>query len=148
MRAILLASVFLGGCIVGETGGTGPGPDPDPDPNPEERVCPLPETGGDAGTLSALKAQQCNVPGSQGALKFYRLSATLAETGDVVQLELYDNRGAFTGGVVAVGTYPLAGPELDFATCGVCLRALGNKGLADEAEYFAIGGSVEITAIG
>ncbi len=72
-----------------------------------------------------------------------------ADTGqlktDVVQLELYDAAGAFTGGVVRVGSFPV---DTGDAPCGVCLRALGNKGEATETEYVATAGVVNITAVG
>jgi len=97
------------------------------------------------GDLTALTAHQCNVPGSGGAKKFYQLSATMTGTMDIVQVELWDGRGAFAAGAVAVGSYPA---DADFNTCGVCIRALGDKGLATQKEYFATAGTVEVTAIG
>jgi hypothetical protein len=70
MRKILLSLLLVTGCVIGADGPGGGGddgadPDPDPDPNPP-RVCSLPATTADAGTLAALKAQQCNVSGSMG----------------------------------------------------------------------------------
>lgn len=118
------------------------------DPASEPQICPTPEpfpaTTADAGTLPALKAQRCNVSGSMGQRKWYRLSATLPGSTDVVQLELYDAAGAFAGGVVRVGSFPVETTD----TCGVCLRALGNKGETTETEYRATAGTVNITAIG
>ncbi len=115
----------------------------------EPQICPSPEpfpmTTADAGTLTALKAQRCNVSGSMGQRKWYRLSATLPGSTDVVQLELYDAAGAFTGGVVRVGSFPV---DTGDAPCGVCLRALGNKGEPTETEYRATAGTVNITAVG
>ncbi|MBA3457304.1 MAG: hypothetical protein H0T42_29755, partial [Deltaproteobacteria bacterium] len=115
----------------------------------EPRICPTPEpfpmVTADAGTLTALKAQRCNVSGSMGARKWYRLSATLPGSTDIVQLELYDGVGAFAGGVVRVGSFPV---DTGDAQCGVCLRALGNKGEASETEYVGTAGTVNITALG
>lgn len=115
----------------------------------DAQICPTPEpfpaVTADAGTLTALKAQRCNVSGSMGLRKWYRLSATLPGSTDVVQLELYDGAGAFAGGVVRVGSFPV---DTGDAQCGVCLRALGNKGEATETEYAATAGTVNITAIG
>ncbi len=101
----------------------------------------------DAGELAALAAQRCNVPGSMGARNWYRLSAMLPGGDDVVQVELWPDRGSFRGGPVAPGTYRLTAEDLDFATCGVCLRAIGDKGLPTEREYFAIAGTIEVTAV-
>jgi hypothetical protein len=155
MRKILLSLLLISGCMVGSNGeeaaddGTGDDPqDPGPGPDPQSKVCSLPETTADAGDLTAAKAQQCNVPGSQGAKKWYRVAATLPGSMDYVQIELWDGRGAFSAGAVAVGTYPLTGAELDPATCGVCVRGLGDKGAATQKEYFASAGSVQVTAIG
>ena len=102
----------------------------------------------EAGELSALKAQRCNVAGSMGARNWYRLSAMLPDGDEVVQVELWPDRGAFRGGPVQPGTYQLTGDDLDFATCGLCLRALGDRGLPTEREYFAVAGTVEVSAVG
>jgi len=156
MRQILLSILVVvsTGCMIGDTtpgggdddgGGDGTGPGPD---GATPRTCSLPDNTADTGDLAALKAQQCNVPGSQGTRKWYRLSATLPGSMDVVQVELWDGLGAFTGGTVAVGTYPISGAELAPATCGVCVRGLGDKGQAGQKEYFATSGSVQVTAVG
>jgi hypothetical protein len=154
MNKILLSLLMITGCVVGtddlgggDDGGGG-GDDPMPDPQPQPRVCSLPETTADAGDLAALKAQQCNVPGSQGTLKWYRVAATLPGSMDYVQVELWDGRGAFSGGAVAAGTYPITGAELDPATCGICVRGLGDKGAGTQKEYFATSGQVQVTAVG
>ncbi|MGE0871809.1 MAG: hypothetical protein AB7P03_24850 [Kofleriaceae bacterium] len=107
--------------------------------------CPLPDSSPDGGTVGALKAQRCNVPMSMGARKWYRLSATLPNTSAIVQLELWPYAGAFAGGTVHAGTFPI---DPDILSCGVCLRALGDKGGANETEYFATGGTVTINAVG
>ncbi len=157
MRKILLSLLVITGCTIGSDAPGGGGDDgddgssdggPTPDAMPQSRVCSLPEMTADAGDLAALKAQQCNVPGTQGARKWYRVSASLPGSMDHVQIELWDGRGVFTGGAVAVGTYPITGAELDPATCGVCVRGLGDKGAATQKEYFATSGQVQVTAIG
>ena len=156
MRQILFSILVVvsTGCVIGEpdpgaAGDDGGGDDgPGPGSNGTPRTCSLPDTTADTGDLAALKAQQCNVSGTQGARKWYRLSATLPGSMDVVQVELWDGLGAFTGGTVAVGTYPITGAELAPATCGVCVRGLGDKGQSTQKEYFATGGSVQITAVG
>ncbi|MGE3453571.1 MAG: hypothetical protein AB7O24_00525 [Kofleriaceae bacterium] len=80
-----------------------------------------------------------------GQRKWYRLVATLPNTSHVVQLELWPNAGAFSDGAVHTGTFPV---DSDPGSCGVCLRALGDKGGANETEYFATGGMVTINAAG
>jgi hypothetical protein len=101
----------------------------------------------DTGELSAFKAQRCNVSGSMGAKNWYRLSAMLPDSSNYVQVELWPERGAFRGGPVRTGTFQITGDDAAFATCGVCLRAVADKGLPTEREYFATGGTVEVTAV-
>jgi hypothetical protein len=154
MRKILLSLLMITGCTVGTDTPGGGGDDgssdgdPAPDAPPVSRVCSLPETTADAGDLAVLKAQQCNVPGTQGTKKWYRVAATLAGSMDFVQIELWDGRGAFSAGTVVVGTYPITGAELNPATCGICVRGLGDKGAGTQKEYFATSGQVQVTAVG
>ncbi len=110
----------------------------------DPKVCPVEATSPDAGSLTAIQANRCNVSGSMGARHWYRLAASLAD-GTIVQVELYDAAGAFANGVVRTGSFPV---ETRFGSCGVCLRAIGDKGMATETEYFGTGGTVNITAIG
>ncbi len=155
MRTPGLALVaILSACTVG-AGGDGGGEDDEEDVAPDAgttttpATCPLPETTGDTGGLTALKAQRCNVSGSMGTRQWYRLSASLPGSAtDIVQLELWDGQGAFAGRKVAIGTYPLTGAELSYATCGVCVRAVGDKGATETKLYMATGGSVQVTAVG
>jgi len=68
---------------------------------------------------------------------------------DVLGLELYANFGAFAGGPIATGTYPITGDELNYASCGVCVRLLTDftgSAFADDG-YMATAGSVTITSI-
>jgi hypothetical protein len=152
MRKILLSLFMISGCMVGaESGGddvSGGDDQPAADAPPQQHVCSLPETTADTGDLTALKAQQCNVAGSGGTKKWYRVAATLPGSMDYVQIELWDGRGVFSAGAVAAGTYPLAGAELEPTTCGVCVRGLGDKGAATQTEYFATGGQVQVTSVG
>lgn len=161
MRKILLSLLLVTGCVIGtDTSGEGgggddtsdgdpdPNPDPNPNPNPQPGVCPLPATTADAGDLAAVKAQQCNVPGTQGTKKWYRVAATLPGSMDYVQIELWDGRGAFSAGAVVTGTYQISGAELNPSTCGICVRGLGDKGTGTQKEYFATSGQVQVTSIG
>ena len=152
MRSFVFLSMVLAGCVVGsqEPGDPDPTDPTDPDPtDPDPATCPMAAAVTDTGDLTALKAQQCNVPGTQGAQKFYRMSATLpGSTTEIVQLELYDNKGPFAGKAVVPGTYPITGTDASYATCGVCVRAIGGKGTAGETTYFATGGTVVVTSVG
>ena len=153
-KAFVLAFVLVGCAAPASDSGGDDGVTPDapssmtPDGTPSA-TCPLAATMGDAGSLSALKSQRCNVPGSMGTRKWYRLSATLpGAPNDIVQLELWDGQGVFAGTTVKTGTYQITGAELSYATCGVCLRAAGDKGTASAKTYFATAGTVEVTSVG
>lgn len=117
-------------------------------PDDPSGVCSLSDHMDDAGDLSALKANSCNVPMSMGQRKWYRLSAKVPGTDDVVQLELWDNLGAFKGGAVRAGTFTISGEDASLGTCGVCVRALGGKGTAEQQEFFATSGTVEVMSVG
>src|SRR5215470_5800807 len=102
MRKLVLA-VCLSGCM-----GTSPSDGSGADATP--RICPMPATMPDTGTLGALKAQLCNVSGSMGHAHWYRLSAVLPGSSmSDVQLELWDGRGAFAGTPVHTGTFTITG---------------------------------------
>lgn len=103
-----------------------------------------PDEAGDAGAQAATAAELCNVQGSMGKAHYYKLFATAPTDALVVQLELWDNRGAFSGGAAHPGTYAIAGADADPATCGVCLRALSGYGEANPVEFFATSGTVTV----
>jgi hypothetical protein len=106
-------------------------------------------TTADTGGLTATKAQLCNVPGSMGNAHWYRLATTLpGSSTSYVQVELWDGLGAFKGGTVKTGLYTISGNDADRSKCGICVRGLGDKGASDAKEYFATGGTVNLTAVG
>jgi hypothetical protein len=67
---------------------------------------------------------------------------------DGFAVELYAGSGALAGGIVP-GTYPLAGADLNYETCGVCVRLFTdfNGTQFTDAGYFATGGTVTITQV-
>ena len=153
--AVVIATLLVGcaGPAPSSTNNGDDAPMPDasttPDSPTQMAMCPMAATTADTGALTAIKSQRCNVPGTMGAQKWYRLSASLpGQATDIVQLELWDAKGAFTGGTVQPGTYQLTGAELSMATCGVCLRAVGDKGTAGAKQYFATAGTVVVTTVG
>src|SRR4051812_48540846 len=90
-KALVLAS-FVTWLSLSACGGGGTA-----DPGPDAMVpCALPTTEADAGNVSALAAQRCNVPGSMGAKHWWRLLGSMSSDAmDIVQLELWPNLGAF-----------------------------------------------------
>ena len=112
-------------------------------------VCSLEMTMPDTGNQPAWKAQECNVPGSMGAQHWWKLSVALPDqTMSYVQLELWPHAGAFAGGDVHAGQFTIQGDDADPAKCGICVRAMGDKGGTTEKEYFATSGTVNVPTIG
>jgi hypothetical protein len=146
MRHLFMIACFSIGCM-GTSSGPG-GDDMQPDAGSVERTCPMPTTSADLGGLAATKAEMCNVSGSMGQAHWYKLAAAMPGTMDYVQIELWDNTGVFAGGLVHTGTFTITGNEATFAKCGVCVRGLGAKGTPQQKEYFATGGTVNVTAVG
>ena len=135
---------LLVGCVTGTSLPAGSGDSGAADSGPSA-ACSL-----DSQTASqtfTVQAEQCNVPGSMGAQHWYRGFGQLPGDMEYVQLELWDGKGAFTGGTVAPGTYTIGGADASYTTCGLCVRGLGGKGEATQTEYFATSGTVDVTAI-
>lgn len=145
MRHLVLLVCVSMGCSGGAPAG-GDDDTPGPDAGVLQRSCPMPTTTADAGALSAIQTQMCNYPMSMGMQHWYRAFATLpGATTSYVQIELYDKLGAFAAGAVQTGQFPV---DPNPATCGVCVRGLGDKGATGAKEYFATSGMVNVTAIG
>ncbi len=143
--AILLAST-LAACGGGNMSTTGDDVTVDA---PAVAQCILPMSEADGGSVTALAAERCNVPGSMGAMHWYRELATMPSGPmDIVQLELWPNLGGFTGGTVKTGTFTITGDDADPTKCGICLRAVGHHGGTDQMVFFATGGTVELDSFG
>jgi hypothetical protein len=72
----------------------------------------------------------------------------LADPGDLLSVAFYDGRGVFANGVVAPGTYTIAGDETNLFTCGVCVFLTTDVGLSSYGdEYMATSGTVTITQV-
>lgn len=141
---VLVATLGLAAC-----GGGAAMTGVDVGPDATAALCALPASEADAGSVTALAAQRCNVPGSMGAQHWYRLLGTLQSGAmDIVQLELWPNLGAFAGGAVHTGTFTIQGDDADYTRCGLCVRAVGHHGATDQMLFFATGGTVEVTSFG
>ncbi len=91
------------------------------------------------------------------AASYSIVAATPLETAppsDLLALELFTGFTPFGTSAaptpVVAGTYELTGEQLDYATCGVCVRLLTNVA-ADgmfEHDYFPTGGTLTITEVG
>jgi hypothetical protein len=107
--------------------------------------CPLAATEADMGMLTAAKAELCNQMGSMGKVHWYKVAATFPDNAmNFLEVDLWDQDGAFTGGAAKTGTFPV---DTDYDSCGVCVHGLGGTGTAQK-EYFATGGMVTVGQIG
>jgi len=73
-------------------------------------------------------------------------------TPDMFEIDLYEGFGTFmgSGGYITTGTFTLAGPDLSFQNCGLCVQLytdLGSDGSPTDL-YFATGGTVTLTSVG
>ena len=123
----------------------------DPDSAPTPAACTAPESLGSL-TIAEGLAQGTAEEGLLGG-------ALLGEDAmpDAIQFEFYPGFEPFLGedpkapedDVVELGTWDIAGPQLNYASCGVCVRLLTDLGESDYADdYMATGGTVTLTAIG
>jgi hypothetical protein len=75
------------------------------------------------------------------------------EKPDMLIVELYDGFGAFEGGDVTTGVFPLTGEETVTESCGVCVYLYADASLVDgtpvdrEKDYIATAGTVTIDSI-
>ena len=109
-------------------------------------------------TPDAFDTASCLIKGDYGAVGSVTgtatmgantLSATL-EAGpprDAFFLKLVAGKGVFTGGVAA-GTYPIAGADAGYLTCGLCVHIIADiVAMAGPSKfYFADSGSVTLTS--
>lgn len=69
----------------------------------------------------------------------------------LLSVQFYAGAGAFKGSTtVKTGTFQIAGQELNFATCGVCVllfTQVDTKNMTQGPTYLATGGTVKITSV-
>ena len=66
---------------------------------------------------------------------------------DIMQIELYAGFAAFAGADISPKTIQLAGDELNYRTCGACVRIFADATeQATAAQYFATGGTLTLTS--
>ncbi len=91
---------------------------------------------------------QANVS-MEGVINNIRSNSVINADADIVSMEIWNGYGVFENSPIAVGTYEITGTELSFDTCGVCAFLYAD--VVDENnpgdQYFATGGTVEITSI-
>jgi hypothetical protein len=105
---------------------------------------------GAAGTIAGATATQANQMHSMGAKQIYTVEGPVdSASGSVLHIELWDQRGAFSGTAVAPGSWTIGGDDASPATCGVCAYLyadVGTDGTPGQT-YFATAGSVTLDAL-
>jgi len=144
---LLPCLAIVGGCSSGDDGGG------DGDGGPDAgAACAIADALGPAGQLAEVEAERHNAPGSMGASKVYSLSARLTEgePGDFLVVDLWDGFGAFSGGPVAAGTYPIAGADTSADSCGACVYVMADVDPATDEPgqaFVARSGTLVIDAV-
>jgi hypothetical protein len=65
---------------------------------------------------------------------------------DTLKVDLYQGLGVFTESI-HVGTFPLTGDELSYATCAACVHLTATGGGGGTQDYMATGGTLTISAV-
>jgi hypothetical protein len=113
------------------------------------------ENFGDKGTLTGVatfRPGTNTTAATDDTLSFAAQLETTQPT-DLLIVEFYAGYGVFkpngVAGPVTTGTFQITGEELNYATCGVCVRLATNATQTGyEHDYLATGGSVTITQVG
>jgi hypothetical protein len=145
----------LGLAACGDDGGVDPiidAPRADAAPDAPPVVCSVSTNSfGDKGALTPSLCIQD--PGQDAAspmddVIFLRAPLEAGSPFDEIEIQLWSGFGALSAGF-ANGTYPIAGDELQFATCGVCVFINTNRTDPQtyEDDYFATGGSVTLSSV-
>jgi hypothetical protein len=101
---------------------------------------------GDATNMISLR----NTPAGANTPEVDVMGVGLNQDQDGFQIEMYSNAGVFqAAGGIKPGTYQLTGAELNYATCGLCVRFFGDATqAAPGADFMATAGTVNITELG
>lgn len=106
-------------------------------------ACTVPSTFGAKGLVPGIAAEFGEE--SSGAAWEGELPGPVAFTTEL-RVELYDGYAPFDPVRTTLTNHVLAGPDLNYATCGLCLRVVQTQG-ANAKVYFATGGTVTLTNV-
>lgn len=115
----------------------------------------------DLGTLepipgaTAVRKANPDPPEGNADARTLQLMGTAANGSkpDIIQIELWDGLGAFSGGDAAPGTYTIEGAETSVVSCGICIYIWADSTVGDgvvvdsEKDYIATGGSITIDSV-
>jgi hypothetical protein len=141
-------ATLLGACADDDTsaitGDAGIGPDGD-------GVCAVPESYGDVGTISRDLSVGVRLNDSQGEAKSITYIAALNDDQDQVVVQLYRGFSVFTSRAIGPGTYEIEGDELNYASCGVCVRMFADRvlgGTRPLQDMMATRGTLVVSEVG
>ncbi len=142
--AVLLCACSDGGSVA-VPGDAGPGPDSD-------GLCAVDPTYGDVGTVPYELSLAVRRDDDTGAAKSITYIAALNGDQDQVVIQLYRGFSVFTGKSIEAGTYPITGDELNYASCGVCVRIFADRALIGGGhplqDMMATGGTLVVSEVG
>src|SRR6266540_159671 len=143
-----LAAALLPGCSDdgsgAVTGDGGTGPD-------SSTACAVSPSYGDVGTVSQTLSVAVRINDDLGRAKSITYIAALNQDQDQVVLQLYRGFSVFTQGEIVPGTYEITGDELNYASCGVCVRMFADRllgGARPLQDMMATGGTLVVTELG
>jgi hypothetical protein len=140
--------MLLAGCsddgvrINSEDGGTGPD---------SGGSCAVVSSYGDVGTVPVTASAAIRLNDTSGQARSITYLAALNDDQDQVVIQLYRGFSVFTTGVIRAGSYAIEGDELNYASCGVCVRMFANRpsgGGRPQQDMMATGGTLEVTEVG
>jgi hypothetical protein len=132
------------------------GDDPNvlPDAVPDAPISCLTPDAGYGAVTPVMQVAQFDTSMGQPSPDWYGLDATLDtfREQDHLFVELYEGLGAFSAGYPTAfpQTYSITGDELQFSTCGVCLRVFVDvdaQGAQTGNAYLATAGTVTLMSI-
>jgi hypothetical protein len=114
-------------------------------------LCAVTPDYGDVGTIGTSDSIAVRLNDTQGQAKSITYLAALNGDQDQVVIQLYRGFSVFTTGAIQPGTYPITGDELNYASCGVCVRIFADRALGGGRplqDMMATGGTLVVTEVG
>jgi hypothetical protein len=148
LLGVALGAVLLAGCsddgvnIHGGDGGVGPD---------SGGQCAVVPSYGDVGTIPVATSAAIRLNDGNGEAKSITYVGALNGDQDQVVIQLYRGFSVFTTHGIQEGSYEITGEELNYASCGVCVRMFAdrlNGGGHPLQDMMATGGTLVVTSIG
>ncbi len=111
------------------------------------KVCASPGIKPELGTVDTSNGDL--IASDDGTKKFLNVPLNDDLAQDQLELELYPNGGAFTGGPVRPGTYDLGGGETAYDSCGACVllyQDVSPDNGKPAGYYMPLGGTLRLTS--